>query len=486
MVHFFELIARVESDDINGARERFEEVIAPAHEAGVITDEMASMGSGIILCAAGAAPAARSELTEVYRRLSAQQDRLGASVAGHYLAMALMALGELDGAKELFSAITTTAEAAGMESLALRGRALHAATLVSRGDVEQARSRLEAMLESTEFTPNGRAIARRTLARALALQGDLAGGRAQLDAALSECGGPSAFPPVVSAIELTRAEIEMMGGDPAVVIEHARRARHYYADAGRAWYEARASLALAAGYVARGRDPDQVGAERELTRASALAEQHRYEPLLMECTLIEAALAKRRQDPERARTLLMAGLRQARTVGGDPIEVQAQRAALAPGAEAGALPGIGAIMRFLGLDGGASYEISDRHGTRGATAADVEREQARRALVVDVASAVITMSGGGEAIKGRPTACALLAELIVAGGDIDAEKLYCAVWGATSYHPLKHRNTLYVTINRVRRSLKKVFGDRAIIETVPGGWRLADDVDACVVRIPRS
>jgi hypothetical protein len=56
------------------------------------------------------------------------------------------------------------------------------------------------------------------------------------------------------------------------------------------------------------------------------------------------------------------------------------------------------------------------------------------------------------------------------------------VWGAPAYDPLKHRNTVYVTLNRVRRSLDDLLPGRPVIEKLPNGWRIADGVDAAAVR----
>jgi hypothetical protein len=96
-------------------------------------------------------------------------------------------------------------------------------------------------------------------------------------------------------------------------------------------------------------------------------------------------------------------------------------------------------------------------------------------VIVDTDNSVLTSRHG--AVKGRPVLCALLACLIDGNGRlIPAETLYCTVWGANEYHPLRHRNTLYVTMNRLRQALAELCPghDGEFIETRPAGWRVAD------------
>jgi DNA-binding winged helix-turn-helix (wHTH) protein len=125
--------------------------------------------------------------------------------------------------------------------------------------------------------------------------------------------------------------------------------------------------------------------------------------------------------------------------------------------------------------------VVDRAGVRPLPAAEVERERHRRALIADLTTA--TIHGGGSTSRGKPTACALLARLIEAGPTgVDAAALYASVWGGREYHPLEHRNTLYVAINRLRRTLAELLPGREVIENVTSGWRIAADIDACTIR----
>jgi DNA-binding winged helix-turn-helix (wHTH) protein len=86
--------------------------------------------------------------------------------------------------------------------------------------------------------------------------------------------------------------------------------------------------------------------------------------------------------------------------------------------------------------------------------------------------------------RGRPLACELLAAMVDADGAvISAEQLFVSVWGGREYHPLRHRNTVYVAVKRLRQTLKALIGDeREVIETAAGGWRVTDGVDVVVVR----
>jgi DNA-binding winged helix-turn-helix (wHTH) protein len=128
---------------------------------------------------------------------------------------------------------------------------------------------------------------------------------------------------------------------------------------------------------------------------------------------------------------------------------------------------------------GAVLDPPLRELPRGQNAAAVmlgrRRQPAMRdEITVDVPSGTVT--GRAASLKGRPIICALLACLIDAGGEpVPADILYCTVWRTEHYHPLRHRNTLYSAINRLRRVLAYVGGDRAddLVETLPSGWRLA-------------
>ena len=101
-------------------------------------------------------------------------------------------------------------------------------------------------------------------------------------------------------------------------------------------------------------------------------------------------------------------------------------------------------------------------------------------LVVDVQAG--SFAAGARVIRGRPVACAVLAHLAGAGGRaVSAADFYRRVWQGREYHPLRHRNTIYVALSRLRRTLAELLPDRPVIERVPAGWRLAPGVRVSVV-----
>ena len=145
-------------------------------------------------------------------------------------------------------------------------------------------------------------------------------------------------------------------------------------------------------------------------------------------------------------------------------------------------PGLRALVQRLGLSAGPRYRMADRAGAHTINEQDVEHQRRRRELMVEPARAMITVRGG-ESESGRPLTCELLARLIEAQGQVvAADALFRDVWGGRDYHPLRHRNTVYVAVRRLRQTLRKLLGERHVIETAAGGWRMADDIDAASIR----
>jgi len=200
------------------------------------------------------------------------------------------------------------------------------------------------------------------------------------------------------------------------------------------------------------------------------------------CALLRAAARARRGDGAGARAELLAAVH-AGVAALDHGEGVAVRAALD---EATPSPGQRALLAALGLAPGARHRVTGRGGARVVDDRELARTRGEHLLVVEPVRAVITCTAG-EAIRidrGRPLACELLAALVEAAGAVaSAEQLFLAVWGGREYHPLRHRNTVYVAVKRLRQTLKAlVDDDRDVIETAAGGWRLADGIDAIVVR----
>jgi DNA-binding winged helix-turn-helix (wHTH) protein len=198
--------------------------------------------------------------------------------------------------------------------------------------------------------------------------------------------------------------------------------------------------------------------------------------VLARCALVKAAIARKRGGDPRTPLAIAA----------DPAFPEG-RAVLAARGEAQAQPGVRATLAGLGLLAGPRHRLSGRSGARVVTDAELEAARAAHAVVVEPARASLTARGPDGAPRvdrGRPLLCELLAVLVDAQGQVvSPEALFLQVWGGPEYHPLRHRNTLYVGLKRLRQALRDLFGDdREIVETAAGGWRLADGVDAIVVR----
>ncbi|MEM9492827.1 MAG: helix-turn-helix domain-containing protein, partial [Myxococcota bacterium] len=260
---------------------------------------------------------------------------------------------------------------------------------------------------------------------------------------------------------------------------------------GRQWLEARAAAGLACALVARATSTDLVAAEEPLARAEILAKEHGYSHVLARTALARAALLLRAGQEAEAHQSLIAAVRGLDAYIERP-ELPALRLALdctgGAGDEGGAstgqvLPGEHALVAALGFTSGARYRVIDRERERLAGERELATERQSRDLIVEPERATITAERGARSDHGRPVACQLLARLIEGqGATVAAEELFRDVWGGREYHPLRHRNTVYVAVKRLRQTLRKLLGERDIIETAPGGWRIAGDVDAAVIR----
>jgi DNA-binding winged helix-turn-helix (wHTH) protein len=111
----------------------------------------------------------------------------------------------------------------------------------------------------------------------------------------------------------------------------------------------------------------------------------------------------------------------------------------------------------------------------------MERAGINHDLVVDLRRTVIRAPGREDQVVRRPLLCALLAHLAPNDGVYSAERLFYEVWGGRDYHPLRHRNTIYVAITRLRRALQELLPGREVVETTPQGWRLCVGVSLCVI-----
>ena len=489
------VLSRAECDDLIGAEALLERVQRAA-AGGALREHVGALYGGVVGQATGDLATAQRQLERAYAYLTDHGDQVMASIAGYYLARVFIALGDIGAAIEMSGRMSRMAQAAELDTLAAHGRATQAEALLAAGRAAEARAQAEAALAGQWVGEQGWRIASATMARIAALDGDLGAARRHLEAAargnrVVAADEPDADAPIEksmeaaakrAAIDLERAGLELHGGDVRVAMASAGRALEHYRRAGRIGMYVRALVARAAALVAASDDPALIEADALVTEAEGMAAATGHTRVQARCALLRAAIRVRRGDPGGARGELLAAVH----AGVAPLEHGEGRSVRAALGEVPMSSGQRALLAALGLAPGARHKVSGKAGVQIVDDASLESARAGHFLVVEPVRAVITCNAATEVRvdRGRPLACELLAAMVEADGAvISAEQLFIGVWGGREYHPLRHRNTVYVAVKRLRQTLKALIGDeREVIETAAGGWRVADGVDVVVVR----
>jgi hypothetical protein len=447
-------------------------------EAG-LRRRVASLYRAIIRYADGEAREAGEALAAAHDELRGHGDTVNAYLAGYYGSAALGEVGHLGRARALAERTAQLAEGAGLRAPAARSlaqQALFAAEAIQCGDAHRLADRA---LASPAIGPRSRAKAHCAHARACTIEGDIGRALEHVEAARAALAAPD-LALARTAIDVEHAAIDLVAGNHERAVERGERAVEHYLGRPRDYEAARAQVVLGAAYLARGRRTDLLFAERTIGQARELADRGGLRSFQVGCAILSAALARRGNRDRAAHELLAAALRELDPERGS-LYAGVLMAAIDGGAVARAAPGAVALLAHLGLSDTVDCYLVDQHGRRAATGQDVARERVLRELFVDETEAVIVARRGEHEIRGRPMLCMLLSVLVQARGEpVAPDTLYTRVWGVAEYHPLQHRNTLYVAINRLRSCLREALPEREVIERASDGWRVAEGVDACV------
>ncbi|MBX3271039.1 MAG: winged helix-turn-helix domain-containing protein [Sandaracinaceae bacterium] len=465
-----ETLSAVGAEDMVRARAAVQRI----EESG-LRRRVAALYRAIVAFADGEAGAAGAELVSAFEDLSVHGDTVNAYLAGYYGAAALAETGELGDAQALAERTAGLAHGAGLASLGARADALRAILAAEALQAQLAHRLAGEALAGAHAGARTRATAHRARARAFSLEGDVARALEELAAARAAVAG---VPRAHLVLDVEEAAVELVGGRFERSVELAERAARELRVRSRDFDTAHAGLVLAAAYVARGRRTDLVLGERVLSETRELAERGALRSIRVGCAILSAAFARRAHRERAAEEVLASALRELDPERGS-VYANTLIGAIDGGVAMWVAPGAVALLAHLGLNDAVEGYLVDRHGRRAATRDDVERERRRRGLLVVYRDGTIHAARGTLELKSAVGA-ALLGALIEARGEaLAAEVLYPRVWEVTEYHPLQHRNTLYVAINRLRKSLREAFGEREVIERAPRGWRLADGIDAC-------
>lgn len=303
-----------------------------------------------------------------------------------------------------------------------------------------------------------------TLAQVLAAQGSIDGARRVLLSLRTET------PERATEQMLAETFMALCAGDAPRAVQLAERAYRRARTEPAAHVRLAARLSLMAALVARARPSDLAECEHLLNERADLATSS--DALRLRAHVVEAALWLRRGEANRARDLL---LEQAATLRADDygLEACAVRAALDGGSDGALLPGVRKLVSSLGLLDSPLLRDPRASQARGS----IPPSLAEAELLVDVVRGRLFAPASNRSIEGRRQACSLLSRLALAGGEqVGAEALFVDVWGGHAYHPLRHRNTVYVAINRLRHAIEEILPQREVIETLENGWRINPDV----------
>lgn len=440
LLMLLDLLAASEEGNIARSAELAEEV-SRALPSQPVRERMTDLYLGVSHLARNQVEAAVETLARAYDELGRRRDTLLSSLAGHYLGRALLMRGDARGAETVLGEVASRAAACGLVPLIGSGRAVFARALVSSGRVTEARQVAAAM--TADADPRVAAEAESVMAYAAGFGGDLGTARRHLARALAHAGDRDL---VRLNLILDEAQVEMLGGDPDRVQAAAQEVLRDDVRRSRPYARGRALIAMAAANLASG---DVGAALGELAEAEQIATAYGLNQLLERTALIRNA------------TVLARGARL------DHIPAEHR-------------PGILGLLRLLGLRS-ETIVVSTRGGRIHIDPARLAGLAQAHDVLVEVASGTL-LGRSGKRVEGRGTGSAIMVALAESPEPLPPERLYQLVWGSGEYHPLRHRNTLYIALNRTRKLLREVGEEREVIHRDTTGWSISPEIDLAIAR----
>lgn len=430
--------------------------------------------------------------------LGRRSDLLFRSVVARDLTRAAMAIGDLGRASKMLRLAEAGADEPGLAVLRPICDAEDARLALLRGELDRASQKIERAAAAIPHSPF------------------FAIDRAVIHGRVPEI--PEDAPPIVHAYASLRgAEGAVTSGELEHAVGMAESAAHFYGEAMLHVEAARAQLALAealarlairsaaaagssaptkkgakggamngaTSHGAHHGDPSRyeeearlgllTRADRALDTCVGIALPRGYAAIIVGASLVRAALSESRGDLDAASSALGDALRVAADGADATLVLAARRAGAIPAFEARTRPvsrGPWApIVERLGLARPADvlWRIGSRSWLRGAN--DPPPEKVACAVEVDARR---VRSDDGRSLSLPEQRVALLCALAEAGEDgATLEELFARVWKGT-FHPLRHRNAVYVALARLKDSLKP-FADDVTIAHDGERYRLAGE-----------
>lgn len=436
-----ELLATTELGDVEGSR-NLARTIATNSPSHYLHMRMATFYLGVSLLAQGRVQEAAVALERAYQDYDTQDDELLALVAGHFWGRALTLHDETSlRAVEVLSKMVNRAAKAEVGALLGIGRLSLARALLDVGRVAEGDEIARVLIEDPNSMIAGEAHS--LLGFACAFRGDLDEARKFIASGLRIIGD---LEPVRTNLVLDHAYIEVLGGDPEIarnaalaIVEDEHRRRRPDA-------LGRALIILAIADIAAGLIDTAI---TYLAEVDAIADATGIARLRVRASMLRNALASH------GASIL------------DRVPLAHKR-------------GYVGVLRVLGLRP-ETVVVSGRAGREYTDAQGLVELARRHDITVDLASGAVHHRSGSF-IEGRGVAASILATLAESRTSVTAERLYQVVWGGHDYHSLRHRNTLYIALNRTRKLLADLGETREVIRRDGDGWSIATDIDLVVAR----
>ena len=383
--------------------------------------------------------------------LDRRADLLFRSVLARDLVRACIGTGQFGRAERMLKLAEAAADEPGMASMRPICDAERARLADAEGDPSRAKKYIE------------RAAARIPASPFVAIDRDV------LFRRVPELVGASDTTPVARAYaSLRAAELALTVGALDDALEAADVAERYHATA-RLWHEtARARLAKAEVLVRLQAEPGRGERERRalldraeqvLSACDEIASFHGYVPILVGSALVRATMLESAGELDAAARAMSSALAAA----GESMDSSLARAAARlgisvrePRGEGAARRPYGALIDRLGLL--RSAEVMWRVGGRSYLAQREDPPPEALSCIVDMEERCVRASGDRK--LELPEQRILLLSVLAEAGDGGAslEEIFAKVWGGT-FHPLRHRNAVYVALARLKESLRPLARD---------------------------